>query len=683
MKIDKKHKVFLAMMIAIPNMAFSQDIEPEKSITTSEVVVKADLLKRNAVSETYIITDSLRKGTKNGLQLFDKLQGITVDWVSDEVKIGENRNIPLMIDGRDVSTESARSLNPKRIKKVEVLRYPKGKYGDIPIILNIILHETYVGYDYGVHARNLLSFRNRNSNNTDIGTNITYTLNRWNLYGEIGMMHKKMFKATAHEYIYNDIANEQTATEDYHQPNYSDTDTQLNLSVGADYKIAPKHVISLQTWMEGKKNSNHEDFKDPSSLPLLSNIADYKAINTTTGLFYRGSIGPRFTVSSDLTFNYYKVSEDNFYSRYSDRTDLFYQGKKYYWNYNVDANYIWSDVFRSTIGYTFTRNEYQNKDRLTHSELFKTSEHRQNAYFSVLVNPTQNMNFIVGSNLLFVNEKNASISDGHCSWMPMAKFFWQPIHLLSLTANYFCDVQYPNLDQLSTVAYRKNPILWHKGNPDLRARIMHYMEYRINLNKIIQLTYMLKHSSNDITPWYNIEDNQIVETLAGSEYFHQYTGINGEYKMPHDIELNLTANYQWYKRKQNESVWHKGRTWYLDAMVVWRGWRHLSLMTGYFLRHDKMPLLQGKQYSQDEKFMLGAMTSLLKDKLSLSIAFSIPTNAISKRMYTAIDTQGFQFTSWENDRVNNTLMQVNLRYNIGKGHISKPRNRNKSESEKN
>ena len=96
-----------------------------------------------------------------------------------------------------------------------------------------------------------------------------------------------------------------------------------------------------------------------------------------------------------------------------------------------------------------------------------------------------------------------------------------------------------------------------------------------------------------------------------------------------------------------------------------------------------MPLLQGKQYSQDEKFMLGAMTSLLKDKLSLSIAFSIPTNAISKRMYTAIDTQGFQFTSWEDDRVNNTLMQVNLRYNIGKGHISKPRNRNKSESEKN
>lgn len=669
-------------MIAIPGLAFSQDIASGKSVTMSEVVVKADLLKKNALAETYIITDSLRNGTKNALQLFDKLQGIAVDWVTDEVKIGEYQNIPLMLNGRDVSTEFVRSLNPKRIKKIEVLRYPKGKYGDAPIVLNVILHETYVGYDFDIHAKNFLSLRNRNSHNTSIGTAMTYTMKRWNFYGELGAQDRKMFGATSHEYIYDDIASEKTAMEDYHNPNLSDADTKLNLSVGTDYKIAPGHLISLQTWMEWKKNSNHEDFLDSLSLPLSNNNADYKAINTTTGLFYQGSIGPRLRMTSDLTYNYYNVSEDKFYTRYSDRTESLYRGKKNYWRYNIDATYIWSDIFRSIIGYTFTGKDYKNKDRQTHAELFKSSEHRHDTYFSVLVNPTKHINFVLGSNLLFENEKNESTTDGHFSWMPMAKLFWQPLHLLSLSANYFCDVQYPNLDQLSTVAYRKNTILWHKGNPDLRARIMHYMEYRINLNKIIQLTYMLKHSSNDITLWYNVEDKQMVETLTGSEYLHQYAGINGEYKMLHDIELNLTANYQWYKRKNEENVWKNGRTWYLDAMVTWKGLRHLNLMTGYFLRHDKTPLLQGKQYNEEEQLFVEAMVLLLKDKLSLSAQFSIPTNAISKRTYTAIDIPDFKYTTWGNNRVNNTSIRVSLRYNIGKGHLSRHSNRNQSESEK-
>ena len=105
-------------------------------------------------------------------------------------------------------------------------------------------------------------------------------------------------------------------------------------------------------------------------------------------------------------------------------------------------------------------------------------------------------------------------------------------------------------------------------------------------------------------------------------------------------------------------------------------------MAAYFLRHDKHPLLQGEEYNQEENLMLGLMSPLGKGKLSLSVNFAIPTSLVSKRTYKDITIPDFKFTSWEDQRVNNTLMQISLRYNFGKGSASKANNQNRSESEK-
>ena len=105
-------------------------------------------------------------------------------------------------------------------------------------------------------------------------------------------------------------------------------------------------------------------------------------------------------------------------------------------------------------------------------------------------------------------------------------------------------------------------------------------------------------------------------------------------------------------------------------------------MAAYFLRHDKHPLLQGEEYGQEETLMLGLMSSLCKGKLSLSVNFAIPTSLVSKRTYKDITIPDFMFTSWEDQRVNNALMQISLRYNFGKGSASRSNNQNRSESEK-
>lgn len=106
------------------------------------------------------------------------------------------------------------------------------------------------------------------------------------------------------------------------------------------------------------------------------------------------------------------------------------------------------------------------------------------------------------------------------------------------------------------------------------------------------------------------------------------------------------------------------------------------MLAAYFLRHDKLPLLQGEEYGQEETLMLGVMSPLCKGKLSLALNFAIPTSLVSKRVYTDITIQEFRFTSWKDDRVDNALVQLSIRYNFGKGSATKSNNQNRSESEK-
>lgn len=207
-------------------------------------------------------------------------------------------------------------------------------------------------------------------------------------------------------------------------------------------------------------------------------------------------------------------------------------------------------------------------------------------------------------------------------------------------------------------------------NPELKAKIMHYMQYRVDLKNIIQLTYLYKHSSREITPWYYINGDRAIETLINGDYVHQYIGLNGNYTLPHNIEINFAANYQWYKRRTEEQTsWRDGHTWYLDITATWQAHKRLAFISGYFLRYDKEPLLQGERYGQSEQLILGAQTSLLKNKLSMILAMAIPTSAISKRTYDKIIIPDYQHTTWNNDKVNNAIVQLSFRYNIGKGKV--------------
>ena len=652
-----------------------------------DVVVVADMVSRNASKETIFITDSLRKGTVSAIQLLAKLPGITTDWGTDEVNVGKDKNVPIVINGKEVKREYAISLNPKRIKKVEIMRYPAGKYSDYPVVLNIELADDYKGWDVSTFTRNLYSFRNKHSNREAIGTSFTYTLPKVNLYGSLSFNHRQNYDVSGYEYSsMSDLVIKSEAA-DYKKPNISTRNNMGSFSLGADYRLSNNQILSAQAWIERKGTKQNDSFSvfNNDKFYELNSLDDFKTDDYTIGLFYKGKFANHLNLSSELIYNRYDIHEDRIYSEKDNIVLSPYKGNKNYWRYYLSANYYLGNKVSLWADYTQIWKDYSNSDRNENIVLYNSKETRSKLMGAISYQPFRNFNALLGSHLLTVKDENQlkAVSEKHTSWMPLFKGYWKPVKWMYLQYNYFCDVEYPNLDQLSTVRWQVNDVLWHRGNSELKPRIMHYSEITVNFVNIVKIDYMYKQSKDEIIDYYQQEEDKTYQTQANCNYSHNYLGMEGDYNLGKGVELSFVANYQWYHRYMKDDTKHFGRTWYLDTQFLWNVPKtKLSFMASYFLRHDKLPLLQGKQYYEEEKLFVGTSYSLLKGKLPISLEVSIPTSMISKKTYTKVSLPNFAYQTYGDNRVNAFVALISVKYSLGKGKTTKLNNSKNLDMEK-
>ena len=652
-----------------------------------DVVVVADMVSRNASKETIFITDSLRKGTVSAIQLLAKLPGITTDWGTDEVNVGKDKNVPIVINGKEVKREYAISLNPKRIKKVEIMRYPAGKYSDYPVVLNIELADDYKGWDVSTFTRNLYSFRNKHSNREAIGTSFTYTLPKVNLYGSLSFNHRQNYDVSGYEYSSMSDLMIKSEAADYKKPNISTRNNMGSFSLGADYRLSNNQILSAQAWIERKGTKQNDSFSvfNNDKFYELNSLDDFKTDDYTIGLFYKGKFANHLNLSSELIYNRYDIHEDRIYSEKDNIVLSPYKGNKNYWRYYLSANYYLGNKVSLWADYTQIWKDYSNSDRNENIVLYNSKETRSKLMGAISYQPFRNFNALLGSHLLTVKDENqqTAVSEKHTSWMPLFKGYWKPVKWMYLQYNYFCDVEYPNLDQLSTVRWQVNDVLWHRGNSELKPRIMHYSEITVNFVNIVKIDYMYKQSKDEIIDYYQQEEDKTYQTQANCNYRHNYLGMEGDYNLGKGVELSFVANYQWYHRYMKDDTKHFGRTWYLDTQLLWNVPNtKLSFMASYFLRHDKLPLLQGKQYDEEEKLFVGTSYSLLKGKLPISLEVSIPTSMISKKTYTKVSLPNFAYQIYGDNRVNAFVALISVKYSLGKGKTTKLNNSKNLDMEK-
>ena len=410
---------------SMPSANFSLEKE------LKDVVVVADMVSRNASKETIFITDSLRKGTVSAIQLLAKLPGITTDWGTDEVNVGKDKNVPIVINGKEVKREYAISLNPKRIKKVEIMRYPAGKYSDYPVVLNIELADDYKGWDVSAFTRNLYSFRNKHSNRVAMGTSFTYTLPKVNLYGSLSFNHRQNYDVSGYEYSsMSDLVIKSEAA-DYKKPNISTRNNMGSFSLGADYRLSNNQILSAQAWIERKGTKQNDSFSvfNNDKFYELNSLDDFKTDDYTIGLFYKGKFVNHLNLSSELIYNRYDIHEDRIYSEKDNIVLSPYKGNKNYWRYYLSANYYLGNKVSLWADYTQIWKDYSNSDRNENVLLHSSKETRSKLMGAISYQPFRNFNALLGTHLLTVKDENQlkAVSEKHTSWMPLFKGYWKPV----------------------------------------------------------------------------------------------------------------------------------------------------------------------------------------------------------------------------------------------------------------
>lgn len=101
-----------------------------QSIELKEVTATAAGNNRDAVTESYIVTDEMRRGNTSAIALLGRVPGVTVNLIDESIRVGKERDVKIIVNGREMNTDFAKSINPKRVFKVEIQRYPPGQFSD-------------------------------------------------------------------------------------------------------------------------------------------------------------------------------------------------------------------------------------------------------------------------------------------------------------------------------------------------------------------------------------------------------------------------------------------------------------------------------------------------------------------------------------------------------------------------
>lgn len=592
------------------------------------IEVTASIQRDAEGKEIFTITDEMRKNTNNAANLIAKLPGVSVNQATETIRIGTESDIKVIVDGQEVSRQYAMSLNPKRIKSIEIERNPSGRYAGSNIVVNIILNKSYQGIDLSLQGKYTQFLQNGFSNNEGEAFNVTSTFGKWNLYASEEFSRSLWKEAEGYSIHSEGFSPTVADTPPASDPNISQRTLSWKTLIGIDCNLSSSHVISAQFSYDHTNARKSEDqlMSDPAGNFTSYYLQKYRNNNFVGGIFYHGALGDNWNLSADFIYNRYGIRENRDFTQPLSSSFSSTDGDKDYIQTYLTASWRPSKKWRISLKYNLIWRDY---NTVSQAEVrTNLSETRNLPNVDIYFRPVSNFNIRLGGSWQHISKSNDDMKLSESSFMPDARIYWRPFKWMKIIALYYCDVEYPNLDLLSPQQWKVADGVLHVGNPELKAKVMHYANPQITFLNCLKIEYMYRRAANDISTVYlPSEDyrNGVIQTYANSTIIHQYAGIQFFRNLHRDFKIDILGNYQWYQRKYDASKGY-GRTWYLDASAEWNimGKGYVA-QAEYFLRDDRIPVPMGREIARQEGLNLSVFKLFLKNRLSVALFGIIPT----------------------------------------------------------
>jgi len=664
-----------------------------------EVLVTGSTRNYTIDKDVQTVTAKMRTGSSNTSEVLERMNGVSYDRYNRSIKVDGDSRVILLVNGLEKDQEYIKNLSPERLKEVEIIRNPSGRYAleGYTAVINVILKSDYRGTEIQFVENAIFDPDTKSSRYLPInygGLTYNYTYDKVNLYlkgnsnlntfvipGRISQVYSNGYRLdyTAPDSLGNmDIRN---ITNGY--------------TGGIDYYINPKHTLSFETNITAFPASSQ--FADQSfdvSQYLNDTLIDrytsrtvneYKNQDYSGTLFYIYNINEGTKLNAEFTYDRYTdvytndLVQSNGFERYETGNN-----KKDYTKFYVELSHTLNAKSSIMAGYGNTWRNMQN-DYITETQLqpldgftndtadFRMNEirHKLYAYYSLAITPK--LSFKAGVAAEYSRPRTEETDNTFMIYQPYLDLNFAAHQMVDIKLKYRAESEYPSIRQITPFTQVLDPYTIEIGNPELQPSLIHDLSVR----------FRFLQGLVSVEPYYGFSNNQInrvATPLDGNIFQYSYENVGHYNGMGIKGDITLPFFKQSLILKTNFDVFSKSITynerkntvsdWTMTTQLLYIDKKYntvagLNYQKGLFKNINA----QGYDYYNNDFWMLLVQQPLFKRSLTVMLAYILPMDfGASYNQGTYTDAGTYKSTgSYDISLLKNiVLINVTYRFNHGK-----------------
>jgi len=661
-------------------------IKPDSALL-EELVISSSSKNFKIDKDVFIVTDQVKAGTSNVKELLERLNGISFDRFNNLVKVDNNSKIVFLVNGLEKNKDYIQNLSPDRIKKIEVLRDPGGRYAleGFYAIINIILKTNYSGNELYLNDKMLLDLDSKYLlplNDMDVTLNYTY--NKINVYGQFKNYYNDFHIITSLVTEYKDhTINEKPLNNN--SPNTIIHETGNSITFGSDYFINPKHTISFE--------ANY------SLLPIFNNPSEFNSTTTQNdtvfenythilnsnkskifygSLFYTG----RLSKNDLLKINFNYSNEDNTYDNTITHDLLIVNEFLNSKGSSVNTFFEYNRSFRKNLSIQlgYGNKYYQINDKYTidntvssiQKQDYYTNDVRHLFYSYASWKINKSLSVKVGLSSENSNRQDTNHKQNYSLFQPYFDFLYSGSENFQLTLKYRSEGKYPTMQQTDPNVRIVDPYTILYGNPKLSP----YIYNRLSLRSTIF------HGLIAIEPYYSFSNDFIVEIgkMLNDSIFkrtfknsakYQNIGVKFNLTIPFSQNIILQSDADIFNSNiENDNTTNNIIDWTNSTQLLYINQQN-GIVGGLMFQKNmsKVIIAQGYNTTGNNFWMIFFSKPFMNKKLNAMVGYVLPTNfLVDYKSENYIMTPTYSKTQVTDVSMikNIILLRINYRFNKGK-----------------
>jgi hypothetical protein len=657
------------------------------------IVVESNSRRSTIDKDIQIITEDMRIGTTDTKDLMSKVPGVSYDRYNSSIKVDNNNNIVILADGVEKNQDYIQNLSPDRIKRIEIIRDPGGRYGleGYSAIVNVILNKNYVGSELYLFDQLLVDLTPLENNYylpiNRFNGSYNYTYNKINIYASIGGHQNTLGLRSETKTMYeNDsIVYEKPQN---NGPNLLITSRSINYTVGADYYINPKHTISFESNIHNIPKST-EDTDQSFSTTIEQNgieIDSYKfssnnsesSYKSNNSLFYIGKLSNNDRLDASFTFSTYDDDYTNNFAQDPNKTRKeIGRNNSRSTILNIEYTKDFSDKFNTQIGYGNRWKQLDNKyvvdGNVENTYLQTNTRHKFYGYASYSFNKKISAKIgIAGetSNIVDENQDNR-----YFIFQPLLDFRYKANKNLSFKLKYRSNSDYPSMKETNPFEKAINPRTVSIGNPNLTPSVTHKFSLRASiLQGLISIEPYYHISNNYIGQIGALRADGIFEFTYDNVGLYQEKGIETNFTIPFNKKWIWQNSFTYYNSSiENNGVTNSVNDWVADSNLIFAGIKNNGvLVLNYHKALGKQITSLGYDNQDNDYWLFLYQQPFLKKKLTVMVGYFLPLNLGTNYVQEIYSkTDDYEHLNGIDVSLLKNMLIIKATYRLSKGKIKK------------